>query len=125
MATNDGRVLGIQTKYNAFSCHTTRNDGRGQNYHCHSFLKHILQSQALCNMSYKRIRVILTTIYKWQQKEILQGRSFTLSCSLFSVLLSGNSCKADCKISQPLEDETGYKEAKMKAVDSDFGLSVH
>ena len=31
----------------------------------------------------------------------------------------------NCKVWQPLEDETGYKEAKMKAVDSDFGLSVY
>ena len=42
---------------------------------------------------------------------------------LFSVLLSGNSGKENCKVWQPLEYETG--EVKMKAVDSDFGLSVY
>ena len=77
----------------------------------------LFQSQAPCNMPSRYYNN-----HKWQQKEILRGRSFTLSCSFFSVLLSGNSGKANYKVWQPLEDETGYKEAKMKAVDSDFDL---
>ena len=43
---------------------------------------------------------------------------------LFSVLRSGNSGKANCKVCNNLknEDETGYREAKMKTVDFDFDL---
>ena len=68
-------------------------------------------------------RVVTTTIYRLQQKEILRGRSFTLSCSFFCSIEWQQWL--NCKVWQPLEDDTGYKEAKMKAVDSDFDRSVY
>ena len=107
MATNDGRVLGIQTKYNVTQQEMIEGDKTAA---ANIFLTNISsvsysQSQAPCNVSYTRIRDITTTTINGNKKRSHKDGHLHCHAAFFC---SKEWQQWQGKL-QPLEDETGYK----------------